>query len=445
VRLAPTRTNQLPTLQLRPHQTPHVYNLAQALRLHGVAKDGSEMGTGKTPSACAVARVLKAKMFVVCPKSVIPTWQRWFKAAGVYGEAYNYEHIRLGKHPACVPVKKNGKVTGFQWRLPADAMVVFDEDHNLKSPTSLNSKLLIGAVDSSAPVLLVGATSFSNPLEMKAIGYALGLHNNVNWFGWCLRNGCRRGFFGGLEFRGGRKHLDNLHAQIFPAKGSRMLKRDIPGFPACDTFVESIAVTDPQHIDKCYEEMSRLAELDEVAMSSTTILTDMLRMRQKVELLKVPSLLEIIEDAVQQNMSVVVFVSYKDTLKEIVSRLPAGLLASVVVGEQETAERAAEIASFQADQNRVCVCTYAAGGAGIDLHDVTGKHPRLALLGPTDNPTLFVQALGRVHRDGALSKSTQKILFAADTVEERVRANIEKKLDRIETLMASDLSPFTQP
>ena len=432
-------------MQLRPHQNTHVYNLAQALRLHGVAKDGSEMGTGKTPSACAVARVLGAKMFVVCPKSVIPTWQRWFKLAGVYGEAYNYEHIRLGKHPACVPVTKGGKVTSFQWKLPADAMIVFDEDHHLKAPTSLNSKLLIGAVECSAPVLLVGATSFSNPLEMRALGYALGLHNNTNWYGWCLRNGCRRGFFGGMEFRGGRKHLDNLHAAIFPAKGSRMLKRDIPGFPTCNTFVESIAVTDVAHINQCYEEMARLAELDEVATSSTTVLTDMLRMRQKVELLKVPSLVELIEDAVEQDMSVAVFVSYKDTLKEIVLRLETQLLVSVVVGDQTVEERSREIAAFQSDKARVCVCTYAAGGAGIDLHDLTGKHPRLALLGPTDNPTLFIQALGRVHRDGALSKSTQKILFAADTVEERVRANIEKKLDRIETLMASDLSPFVQP
>lgn len=436
-------------MKLHPHQIPHVDALVHSLVQHRVAKDGSEMGTGKTPCACAVAFTLGLRPFVICPKSVIPAWQRWFKLAGVHGEAYNYEHIRLGKHPCVRPVvttsaKGKPKAVGFTWHLPADALVVFDEDHRLKGEKTLNSKLLISAKQAGLRVLLVGATSFSNPLDMKALGYALDLHTLGNFWGWCMKNGCKKAFFGGMEFRGGVPVLNRIHAQIFPGRGSRMRKADIPGFPECDTFTDTIGVTDTAHIDECYRKMSRLAELDQLGAEAKTAMTEVLRMRQKVELLKVPALVEMAEDAIAQGMAPVIFVTFRDTVSAIYNSLrKSGDTISVIIGEQDQRGRQLNIDQFQQDIARACVCTYASGGPGIDLHDITGKHPRLALLGMTDDPTLFVQALGRVHRDGAKTKSTQKILFAADTVEEKVRANIEKKLTRIETLMDSDLSPFT--
>ncbi len=49
------------------------------------------------------------------------------------------------------------------------------------------------------------------------------------------------------------------------------------------------------------------------------------------------------------------------------------------------------------------------------------------------------QALGRIHRDGAKSKSIQYIVFAAGTVEEKVKRRVDAKLHRLDLLNDGDL------
>ena len=50
------------------------------------------------------------------------------------------------------------------------------------------------------------------------------------------------------------------------------------------------------------------------------------------------------------------------------------------------------------------------------------------------------QCTGRVWRESSKSKSIQKIIFAANTVEERVCESVNKKLDNLDLLNDGDLS-----
>jgi superfamily II DNA or RNA helicase len=81
----------------------------------------------------------------------------------------------------------------------------------------------------------------------------------------------------------------------------------------------------------------------------------------------------------------------------------------------------------------------AAGGAGLSLHDLNGKYPRMAIISPTPSAVNLRQVLGRIHRDGAKSKALQKIVFAANTEEEDVCENVKKKLHNLDIINDGDL------
>lgn len=74
------------------------------------------------------------------------------------------------------------------------------------------------------------------------------------------------------------------------------------------------------------------------------------------------------------------------------------------------------------------------GGAAISLH---GKREREAIIMPTFNATTLKQVFGRVHRANG-SRSRQRILFAAGTIEEDICANVRAKLDNLDLLNDGD-------
>jgi superfamily II DNA or RNA helicase len=61
------------------------------------------------------------------------------------------------------------------------------------------------------------------------------------------------------------------------------------------------------------------------------------------------------------------------------------------------------------------------------------------LICPTYSAIDLKQALGRIHRAGAKSKAVQRIIFAADSIEETVMRRVKAKLKNIETLNDGDM------
>src|SRR5262249_33722186 len=145
---------------------------------------------------------------------------------------------------------------------------------------------------------------------------------------------CVPGQWGGIEFDGDPDILDNLHKQIFPAHGSRLTRADM-----AEHFQETKIIMDPlefgPEIKAVYEKME--AELAALAKTESkdkkgteeSILTIRLRARQRVELLKVPEIVERIEDLVAEGVSVAVFVNFTATLDAIRARIsmPSGVVS----------------------------------------------------------------------------------------------------------------------
>ncbi len=431
--------------KLLGYQHEHTLALVNAMNRNGAALDGSDTGTGKTYTALGVARELKLTPFVVCPKSAIANWKRVAKYMNIKGlVAINYEMLKTWKTEHLRKLTIRGKE--MEWLLPREeTLIIFDEVHRCKSYSSINSKLLIYASMQGYRILMMSATVADNPLQMKATGFALGLFPRVqDFWPWAKLHGCYRNRFEGMEFSGSHLILQKIHQYLYPEKGSRMIIAELgDAFPDNQILAEPYFMDTAGKIQRAYEEMEdELAELESRSrLDGESALTIILRARQKVELLKVPTFVEMTKDLVEEGHSVVLFVNFTETLENLSDKLKTKCIVwGKQAGKKGAAERQANIEAFQDDKERIIICNIKAGGESISLHDLHGRYSRVSILSPTWSAQELVQALGRIHRSGGRSKALQRIVFAAGTVEETVAKAVQRKIDRIKTLNDGDMT-----
>jgi superfamily II DNA or RNA helicase len=417
------------------YQVPHVEALIAALMHHNVALDASDLGTGKTICACEIAKRLNKELIVVGKKIMKPTWIYWMERWGVSGVVGNWEMARRRG----LPVRDN-------------AIFVFDEVHEAGGYKTLNAKLLVNVYERGLPLLLLSATAIESPLRMWALGYLFGFHNLRDFYRWGFKNGVKRNYgYPGFHFDGSSEVLTRINKKIFPHFGSRMRKAEIPDFPECQYVLELV---EPEDSDKLarwkgmidVREAQHQAKMDEAAEEegmpyanpAYDILPEILFARMRAELSKVPVLIDETLEALEEGLSVVIFINFLPTLDALwtLLELPVGTIS----GDQKPDERQEQIDAFQSDKFRVMLSTIDSGGAGISLHDVTGVHPRLSLVCPTWRATTLRQALGRVHRAGGKTKTLQKLLYASGSIEENIADRVREKLSQIDSINDADLA-----
>lgn len=418
-------------MKLYDWQQPSADALLASLRENHVAADWSDTGTGKTAKAVWVAKQLGKPVAIICPKAVIPAWKRWCQDAGIEPTfILNYEKLRTGSTPY-------GDFVGGAWvwskPIVFDQLFIWDEVHKCKGPNSLNGKMLIA----SRPfyTLMLSATFASNPLDMKATGFVLGLHKYADFWPWCVRNGVKKAPWGAMAYFGGKKKLAVIHEQM-ASKASRVRISELGDqFPDNEVYAEAYDCGDVQGL---YEDLqNRLAELERSkAADKPHPMTEILRARQESELLRVPVITDLAESLLDEGRSVVIFCNFRNTLDGFLSYFKD---TSIIWGNQSTDERQSMIDAFQADETKVMLCQIQSGGVGVSLHDERGERPRSSLICPTYSAIDLKQALGRIHRAGAKSKSVQRIIFAADSIEEAVMKKVRAKLHNIETLNDGDV------
>jgi SNF2 family DNA or RNA helicase len=276
---------------------------------------------------------------------------------------------------------------------------------------------------------------------MRAVGLALKIYEgSQSYYSWAYENGVYKGNWG-LEFNNDPKILKVLHHQIFNQRGVRLRRDEIPNFPQCEIIPEvyNMEEEDALKINEVYTDMER--ELAKLAKASKydamAEAVAQLRMRQKVELIKVPLFVDMAEEAVEEGMSVVIFVNFTDTLNAIAARIKT---TCIFDGKTADNVRDRNVELFQEDKERVILVNIQSGGAGLSLHDLNGKFPRMSIVSPTWSPVLIRQALGRIWRDDAKTKCVQRIVCVANTVEEDVCRNVQQKLNNLDMLNDGDLA-----
>jgi len=420
------------------------------------------MGTGKTVVGAKVARTLLDNgsitgVAVICPKAVFPSWKVELEENGIDPLfILNLEKLRTGKTDY---VNKIGKKT-YRWTIPKGTLILFDEIHKAKGPWTMNANLLISLVRYGYRVHGMSGTPCENPIEMRPLGYMLGLHSNDqsrgnkhSWFKWMRMLKVKAGFHGGYEMQDIPFALNYLRKAMYGVSTHGLTVDNFPeSFRANRVIVDPIEFSNNNKIVKSYDSL-KLSEsqvmdyIEKGIMPSEfweeedddkPILVKILEARMASEWYKVKDVVSMAQDGVSEGYNVVVFLNFTESLQEAASLLKCDYIDGSVKQER----RYQIIEDFQSDKTNCVVINAATGGTGISLHDVIGNRPRLSLISPSFNAKEFAQVLGRIHRNGAKSDALQKVMLSSGSIEEYVMEAIQRKMNNMNMIHHSNICEF---
>jgi len=399
---------------------------------------GHSTGVGKTFCALGIARELGKKVAVVCPKPICTDWHRAAKTMGVeVYEVCGWEWAKTGKSKIGTWTSESKEK--FTFTLPDDVLLVFDEVHRGKGLNTQNAILVRDSVIQDVQSIALSATIADDPTKLWALGQYLGLHQGESdFYRFLSTHGCKKTRFG-FQFRGGNGVLKRLHHKIYPERGNRLRHSDLgDAFPETLIKARAFDMDSAKAIASEYEELeSRIEELRMQENFSANVLAEQTRARQRIELHKAPAVCAMARDLMEEGNSVFIAVNYTETRKFIEEELKTNC---VIAGGQNEMERRGAIDSFQRDQSHVIIGITQACREGLNLHDLNGNRPRVALIMPTPSVYDLKQVLGRVHRAGGKSKSCQYLIYAAGVfVEENICEKLDEKLKRLDLIADGEI------
>jgi superfamily II DNA or RNA helicase len=452
---------------LRDYQIPHAIALAQAINKPGFpcAWDTSDTGTGKTYAACGLVRHFNVPATVVCPKALMPGWQRVAKQMGLRDgllRTINYEMVRTGRAVefgewATLP-RGTTRMRYFKWRKET-GILLFDEAQRCRGHDTLNHQIMVGAKLSGVPVIGLSATPAESPMDMRALGYLSGWFDYYHFYNWVQNHNCVKPFgahkwmFVDRTGRTTTQVMDGLREKLLE-RGSRISIADLgDAFPKNTIDCQLYRISEAGKINRLYDRVAKEIDLLERRKANDRDpehgLTKTLRERQEIELLKVGLLEELTRDEILQGRSVVIFCNFLLTIQALASIFHS-LDPAIITGadgwtyeikrRHETTDQANQ--RFQRNETFLAIAQSDVGGVGLGFHDLCGR-PRTSLVNPHWSAMVFAQNLGRIHRDGALSPALQKFPLIEGTIEERVYEALVQKRGNLQKLLTdADLQPY---
>lgn len=432
---------------------------------YGANRDGGwllldEQGLGKTGSIINLAEVLKKQeglehCFIICGVNGLK-----FNWANEIKKFSNLSYTILGQKvsrtgrisftPVTERIKqlKNGikeffvitNIETLQNKDFANAfnksrskfdMIVLDEAHHCKSPTTASVKTLL-KLKAKRCIALTGTVIMNVPedcyVPLKWTG------NTKSTFTQFKRIYNVYGGFGGVQVVG-HKNLELLQ-ELLSSCSLRRLKSEVLDLPDKTYQIEYVELGSKQQ--KLYDEVAQgiAIELDKLDHIPTILeeITINMRLRQitaypgalsteVTQSAKIDRLFDLVEDITSQGDKVVVFCTFKSAAEEVCKRLDK-YGALLCTGNQTDDEINNNKKLFEEnEQNKVLVCTWQKMGTG---HTLISANYAIFLDTPWTDAD-FQQASDRIHRIGQNKKVFIITLIAKDTYDERVQEILERK------------------
>ncbi|MBK6462674.1 MAG: DEAD/DEAH box helicase [Myxococcales bacterium] len=453
----------------RPHQEQAI---ASVLAAHRAGRPGfllaDDVGLGKTISAWEAIRRLTpatpsrpARILIVSPLAVLAHWRRTIEAMGGLGGDLGHDIVlmnyeRLGKlfevtasARRAIKSKKGLARKGTAAELD---VIVWDESHKCKNPTSARSKLAAKLTAKASFCLWLSATAGQNPLELSYLAPLLASVTGAraadlkDFEAWCTSQGLGlgRGAFGKWEWRGDAADTAKVRALLFepradgaPAAGLRRRPEDIAGWPELQRILAPIGLQPEARAlyMEAWTAFRRELELAPRGRDPRSAFAAALRFRQKGSLIRVPGTAELVRELLDNGHQVAVSVAFVETLEHLRDELaPAGV--ALIHGALPAREREEERLRFQRGEARVVIFTVE---EGISLHQ--GEHndaPRSEVIHDLRWSAIqMAQIEGRCHRDGRFAQVYWT--YADDTIEERIARVVVRRLVSMKDLVGDDL------
>ncbi|MEV8327770.1 DEAD/DEAH box helicase [Kitasatospora sp. NPDC056731] len=360
---------------------------------------GDEMGLGKTIQAIAALAHLRAHgsahFLVVCPASVLINWireiesrstLRAFRFHGQEREAARTEWLRSG---GVAVVTFDGLR---RLEVPEDVtvgMVVVDEAHYVKNHSTKRSQAVAEWTDRVDRVLFLTGTPMENRVE---------------------------------EFRNLVRYLQpdllpGIHSSSAAAGPTSFRKAVAPAYLRRNQRDVLTELPDVVHVD----EWEELSASDLVAYRSAVAEGNFMAMRRAAYAdpegsAKLLRLMEVVEEAAENGLKVVVFSYFRDVLRVVQDALGQRAFGPID-GGLDAVRRQDVVDEFAAVQGHaVLLSQIQAGGVGLNIQAASV----VILCEPQVKPTMESQAIARAHRMGQVRRVQVHRLLAVDSVDQRM-------------------------
>lgn len=368
---------------------------------------GDEMGLGKTIQAIASMAALKAAgkthFMVVCPASVLINWCREIRkhsdleVTKVHG---NDEQALLHwRENGDVAVTTYESISRFQLpeRFPV-SMVVVDEAHYAKNPQAQRTKALLSLLKKTQYTLFMSGTPLENRVEEMC--FLIG----------CLQPQVARQ----LESVKYLSTAEQFRLQLAPVYLRRTRE---------DVLTELPDLTEKEQwcvLNRAEQKAYREAVLSDNFMAvrqvswQTENLTDSS---------KAARLLELCDQAKEQNRKVIVFSYFRATLEKV-TRLLGDRCLEIISGSISPQRRQEIVDEFTAaEDGTVLVSQVQAGGTGLNIQSASV----VIFCEPQLKPSIENQAIARAYRMGQVRDVLVYRLLADDTIDERIMELLKTK------------------
>lgn len=365
---------------------------------------GDEMGLGKTVESLAVLTHLRAKgsshFLVVCPAAVVTNWVREVQAKS---DLRAYRLHGPGRDDALKSWIRNGGVAvttydilgWLEGRIPEraePACLVFDEAHYIKNPDAQRTRRSTALIKSSERAILLTGTPLENRIEefRNLVGYL-------------------------------RPDLSISASEIAPRQ---FRKQVAPAYLRRNQ--EDVLTELPERFE--VDEWMPMSSADEQHYRTAVIEGNFMAMRQaalragaKSE--KMQRLIDIVQEAEDNERKVLVFSYFRDVLDAVASVLP-GKVFGPLTGSVPAAKRQSMVDEFsQARHGAVLVAQIVAGGVGLNIQSASV----VVICEPQLKPTTEWQAIGRSHRMGQLESVQVHRLLSEEGVDQRIIEILARK------------------
>lgn len=358
---------------------------------------GDEMGLGKTVESLAVLAHLHAKgsshFLVVCPAAVVTTWMREvqmksdLRAYRLHGPSRD-DALKSWIRNGGVAVTTYDTLGWLEGRIPeraAPACLVFDEAHYIKNPDALRTRRSRALIHASERAVLLTGTPLENRIEdfRNLVGY--------------LRPD--------LSINASELAPRQFRKQVAPAD----LRRNL----------EDVLTELPERVE--VDEWMPMSDADKQRYRTAVIEGNFAAMRQAAVLAgakseKMQRLIDIVQEAEDNERKVLVFSYFRNVLDEVTSVLP-GKVFGPLTGSVSAAKRQSMVDDFsRAPHGAVLVAQIVAGGVGLNIQTASV----VVICEPQLKPTTEWQAIGRSHRMGQLKSVQVHRLLSEDGVDQRI-------------------------
>ena len=402
---------------LLSYQITHAEKIIKILKSKYVCLDNSDTGTGKTYTAIATAKYLGMDVIIICPKTIIRNWQ---KVAELFNvkilEITNYETLIKAKTYKTKYEKIDSSYLNFdgnnmyKWNIPKNTMIIIDECHRCFGNNTKINYVLSSLKNIYGPdihILLLSATLTIDSSKYKSITDVLNIYNKNTYPDWITNKKYNP-----------KRARDFIEQLLFPSYACKINISDL-GNLFQKRQVTAECYNEPNNkINDLYSDLKYyLQQIQDKKMEYKKGFGIMMAIRQKIEICKIPIFVDLAEQYIENNFSVIIFVNFTNTLNLLAKKLKTDCL---IYGEQTLKTRHENIDDFMENKKHIIICNINAGSESINLHDKYGTKPRITLISPTFSGNKLVQAIGRTHRIDSKSVSINKIIYCANTIEEKI-------------------------